>query len=192
MDGQCCSRRGEAWDCSTDDAGALGERHPLTLEIRQFHGRALADEGRSEEAIREFRTVADGADDYRQGRIARFYALSCIAAQLCMMGRAEEAEARKFLEEVDRMPVGLRVYPRLSALNSVGKALVDQDRPAEAEETLRAALAESATSTVQVGNFQRILDVNLASALTAQGRHTEAHPRVVRLRALLAETSVAA
>ncbi|MEY9872766.1 tetratricopeptide (TPR) repeat protein [Streptacidiphilus sp. MAP12-33] len=161
-------------------AAALGGGHMLTLRLRELLGQALADQGRGEDALREYRTVADTAGRDGEQLVERLAAHSNLAGQLCMEQRYEEAEreARRLLAEVERLPVDMRVYPRLSALNSVGRALVGLERPAEAEQLLRAALAESASATLPVGSFQRILDVNLASALSAQERHDEALARL--------------
>jgi tetratricopeptide (TPR) repeat protein len=170
---------------------ALGEQHPLTLRLRSLHAWALGGQGRSEEALREYRAVADAAGTDTQGRVVRQSALANLTALLCEMRRSAEAEseARQLLDEIERLPVEGRLYGRLAALNSIGKALVDQDRPAEAEEILRAALAESATGTLPTGNFQRVLDANLASALTAQGRYTEALAALTAAAAIVDPTA---
>jgi tetratricopeptide (TPR) repeat protein len=158
-------------------AAALGERHDLTLHIQHYLGQALAAQGRGEEAVLEFRALADAAGRDPGSRVAPLAAASNVAAQLCYLERFEEAEtqARQILVEVGKLPAFHRPYAKMSVVNNIARALIGLNRPAEAEQAAREALAEAAANAhLPTGSLKRIFNVNLASALSAQHRYTEA------------------
>jgi tetratricopeptide (TPR) repeat protein len=157
-------------------AEALGEGHDLTLRIWGMYGLAISEQGRHEDAVAELRALARVDAVGAPGRAYQLIALSNLSVQLTYLERFEEAceIARPLLDEARTLPRPADVFTRLSALNTLSMALVLLGRPAEAERIARGALTEAAASGERVGNFQRGLRVNLASALNAQRRHAEA------------------
>ncbi|WP_052433823.1 hypothetical protein [Streptacidiphilus melanogenes] len=154
----------------------LGEGDPLTLELRQLYAHALGDLGRGPEAEHEFLAVAEAAGQKKSAHPVRMLALTNRAVQLCFLERFAEADAQA-QEVVDAAgtllpPDDLRT--RLSGLNTRAMALPHLGRATEAEALAREAIAEARSIGAVAGSFQRVLGVNLASALNAQGRHTEA------------------
>ncbi|WP_052434814.1 tetratricopeptide repeat protein [Streptacidiphilus melanogenes] len=154
----------------------LGDDDLLTLKLWQLYAHTLGNLGRGEEAEPEFRAVAAAAGSAAETQPTRLLALTNRAAELCFLKRFAEAvtQAQEVVETAGIMPPPDDVFTRLSGLNTQAMALTGLGHAAEAEALARNALTTARDSGPVFGSLRRVLCVNLAAALNAQGRHTEA------------------
>ncbi|MEY9872765.1 tetratricopeptide (TPR) repeat protein [Streptacidiphilus sp. MAP12-33] len=156
----------------------LGSSQTL-VQAWVLHADALDRVGRHDEAAEAWAgltTLADSDDDRRAlTRVSQ----ARRAAALCHAERFGEAEAEvhQLLQSAAGTPGPAGAAVRLSALILLSAALTGQGRPVEAESAARQGLVVAASeggSAPSAETDSHVLQVNLAAALTAQGRHHEA------------------
>ncbi|WP_051944554.1 tetratricopeptide repeat protein [Streptacidiphilus rugosus] len=142
----------------------------------EHYAAALNHQGRHEEAAREYAALGRALAEDPAQKVRLLTAQVNRTSALLYLDRFEEAEheAGRALQAAQSVAGPTGLYIRLTAANSLSRVLTAQGRAAEAETVARQALVSATGSGQPVDRFQRLLALNLAGALSAQGRHQEA------------------
>jgi pimeloyl-ACP methyl ester carboxylesterase/tetratricopeptide (TPR) repeat protein len=154
----------------------LRENHYDTLASRHKHARAILDQGRWQEAEDLLRAVVAAEHDVRGTEHKDTLVVRhSLARAVLALGRAGEAETmlREILDVYERRSTALAsASSEASRVRStLGRALIQQERYAEAEEAMRTAIQQTSDSHDTSGAFW--IRWVLAEALLLQGEVPE-------------------